>query len=79
MRRRALGVRDARQPRSEALAEMFAASPYTTSRILAEWRRRDILDAQRARIIIHDRERPAAAAGERADRTGPKTAASRMS
>lgn len=61
------------------LAEMIATSPYTTSRILAEWRRQDILDAQRTRIIIHDRERLAAVAGERAGRAVPKSAASRRS
>ncbi|HKX17759.1 MAG TPA: MEDS domain-containing protein [bacterium] len=37
------------------LAELVITSPYTVSRILAEWRRLDILDAQRTRILIHDR------------------------
>jgi Crp-like helix-turn-helix protein len=44
------------------LAELIVTSPYTVSRILAEWRRHDILDAQRTRIIVRDRERLAAIA-----------------
>jgi CRP/FNR family transcriptional regulator, nitrogen oxide reductase regulator len=48
------------------LAELAITSPYTVSRILAEWRRLDILDAQRTRIIIRDRERLAAIAEQRA-------------
>lgn len=39
----------------------------------------DILDAQRTRIIIHDRDRLAGAAGERAGGTTPKSAASKTS
>ncbi len=38
------------------LAELVVTSPYTVSRILAEWRRLRILDAQRTRIHIQDRE-----------------------
>ena len=48
------------------LAELTITSPYTVSRILAEWRRLEILDAQRTRIIIRDRERLAAIAEQRA-------------
>lgn len=44
------------------LAELVITSPYTVSRILAEWRRLDILDAQRTRIIVRDLERLAAIA-----------------
>jgi len=47
------------------LAEMVITSPYTVSRILAEWRRLDILDAQRTRILIRDRRRLAAIARQR--------------
>ena len=60
------------------LAEMTATSPYTASRILAEWRRQDILDAQRTRIIIHDRDRLAVVAGERAGSAAPKSAVAKM-
>lgn len=44
------------------LAELVITSPYTVSRILADWRRLDILDAQRTRIRIQDREQLAAIA-----------------
>jgi CRP-like cAMP-binding protein len=44
------------------LAELVITSPYTVSRILADWRRLDILDAQRTRIRIRDREQLAAIA-----------------
>lgn len=44
------------------LAELVITSPYTVSRILAEWRRLDILDAQRTRIVVRDLERLAAIA-----------------
>jgi CRP-like cAMP-binding protein len=44
------------------LAELVITSPYTISRILAEWRRLDILDAQRTRIRIQDSEQLAAIA-----------------
>jgi hypothetical protein len=44
------------------LAELVITSPYTISRILAEWRRLDILDAQRTRIRIQDGEQLAAIA-----------------
>jgi CRP-like cAMP-binding protein len=47
------------------LAELTITSPYTVSRILAEWRRLEILDAQRTRIIVRDRERLAAIAEQR--------------
>jgi CRP-like cAMP-binding protein len=44
------------------LAELTITSPYTVSRILAEWRRLEIVDALRTRIIVRDRERLAAIA-----------------
>jgi CRP-like cAMP-binding protein len=44
------------------LADMAITTPYTVSRILSEWRRLDILDAQRTRIIIREPERFAAIA-----------------
>jgi len=46
------------------LAELVITSPYTVSRILAEWRRLDLVDALRTRIVIRDRERLAAIADE---------------
>jgi Crp-like helix-turn-helix protein len=46
------------------LAELVITSPYTISRILAEWRRLDILDAQRTRIRIQDSEQLAAIAAQ---------------
>lgn len=46
------------------LAEMVITSPYTVSRILAEWRRSDILDVQRTRIMIRDWDRLAAIAAQ---------------
>ncbi|HEV2281628.1 MAG TPA: MEDS domain-containing protein [bacterium] len=58
------------------LAELAIASPYTVSRILAEWRRLDILDAQRTRIVIRDRDRLAAIAEQRVSRS---TARSKIS
>ena len=48
------------------LAEFVITSPYTVSRILADWRRRDILDAQRGRIVVRDQERLASIAEEHA-------------
>lgn len=50
------------------LAEMIGTTPYTVSRILAAWRREDIVDVRRGQIIVFDRRRLAAAAGLR--RTG---------
>lgn len=47
------------------LAELVITSPYTVSRILAEWRRLDILDVQRTRILIQDEDNLAAIAGRR--------------
>ena len=47
------------------LAELVITSPYTVSRILAEWRRLDILDAQRTRILIQDRDALAAIGEQR--------------
>ena len=49
------------------LADLVITSPYTVSRILAEWRRRDILDAQRTRIRIQDRDSLAAIAEQHVD------------
>ena len=46
------------------LAEMIGATSYTVSRVLAEWRRLDIADVQRERILILDRQRLAMIAGE---------------
>jgi CRP-like cAMP-binding protein len=45
------------------LAELAISSRYTVSRILADWRRLDMVDAQRARIVLRDRERLAHVAG----------------
>jgi len=58
------------------MAELAITSPYTVSRILAEWRRLDILDAQRTRILVQDQEQLAAIAGERVSRS---TAGSQIS
>jgi CRP/FNR family transcriptional regulator, nitrogen oxide reductase regulator len=44
------------------LAELAVATPYTVSRILADWRRLSIADAQRDRILLLDPERVAAVA-----------------
>jgi CRP-like cAMP-binding protein len=49
------------------LAEMAGTTQYTVSRLLADWRRLDIVDAQRDRILILQPLRLAAIAGE-ADR-----------
>jgi CRP-like cAMP-binding protein len=45
------------------LAEFTGSTPYTVSRILAEWRRLRIADARRERIIILNPQRIAAIAG----------------
>ncbi len=45
------------------LAELVIASPYTVSRILAEWRRLGVVDAQRERILLLDEPRITAIAG----------------
>jgi len=47
------------------LAELVITTPYTVSRILADWRRLGIADAQRERIVILDLKRMAAVAGLR--------------
>jgi CRP/FNR family transcriptional regulator len=47
------------------LAELVIATPYTVSRILADWRRLGIADAQREQILILDLKRLAAVAGLR--------------
>ena len=47
------------------LAELVIATPYTVSRILADWRRLGIADAQRERFLLLDRKRLAAVAGLR--------------
>ena len=57
------------------LAEMVITSPYTVSRILADWRRLDILDAQRTRILIHDQDSLSAIA----ERDVPAAADARIS
>jgi len=44
-------------------AEMIGTTYYTVSRALAEWRRLDIVDVQRQRILILDQKRLAAIAG----------------
>lgn len=44
------------------LAELVIATPYTVSRILADWRRLGIADAQRDRILLLDPKRVAAVA-----------------
>jgi CRP/FNR family transcriptional regulator, nitrogen oxide reductase regulator len=54
------------------LAEMIGATPYTVSRILAEWRRQDLVDAQRERIIVLNRNRLTAVAGEEETATTPR-------
>ena len=53
------------------LAELVVTSPYTVSRILAEWRRQDIVDAQRGRIVVRDRQRLASIAEERPTESKP--------
>ena len=45
------------------LAELVITTPYTVSRVLADWRRLGIADAQRERIVILDLKRMAAVAG----------------
>lgn len=44
------------------LAELVISTPYAVSRILADWRRLDIADAQRERILILDQDAMAALA-----------------
>jgi len=48
----------------EELGEMIAVTPYTVSRVLAEWRRLDVVDAQPGRILILNPERLRAVADE---------------
>jgi CRP/FNR family transcriptional regulator, nitrogen oxide reductase regulator len=55
------------------LAEMVITSPYTVSRILAEWRRQDIVDAPRGRIVVRDHERLASIAEEGAREPQPES------
>ena len=57
------------------LAELTITSPYTVSRILAAWKRRNIVDAQRERIVILDGWRLAAIAGVGRNDERPKQAA----
>lgn len=47
------------------LAELASTTPYTVSRLLAGWRRLNIVDAQRERIFILDQQRIADIAGVR--------------
>jgi CRP/FNR family transcriptional regulator, nitrogen oxide reductase regulator len=51
------------------LAELVGSTPFTVSRILAGWRRLDIADVQRERILILDGRRLAAIAGISRGRT----------
>jgi CRP/FNR family transcriptional regulator, nitrogen oxide reductase regulator len=46
------------------LSEMISATPYTISRILAEWRRQDIVDAHRDRILVLNEPRITVLAGD---------------
>lgn len=55
------------------LAELAITSPFTVSRILAEWRRLDILDAQRTRILIQDPDALAAVAEDRGSAPGARS------
>lgn len=48
------------------LAELVITTPYTISRILADWRRLGIADVQRERILLRDQKRLAAIADMRA-------------
>ena len=48
----------------QELAEMASTTPYTISRLLAAWRRLDIVDAQHDQILILQPQRLAAIAGE---------------
>lgn len=48
----------------QELAEMASTTPYTVSRLLAAWRRLDIVDAQHDRILILQPQRLAAIAEE---------------
>jgi len=57
------------------LAELVITSPCTVSRILSEWRRADIVDAQRTRILIQDLDHLAAVAGAGADGAALRAAA----
>jgi CRP-like cAMP-binding protein len=45
------------------LAELAITTPYTVSRVLAEWRRLRVVDAGRERILVLDQQRIAALAG----------------
>ncbi|TMJ10374.1 MAG: Crp/Fnr family transcriptional regulator [Bacillati bacterium ANGP1] len=49
----------------QELAELVITTPFTVSRILADWRRLGIADAQRDRILILDLKRIRAVAGLR--------------
>lgn len=49
------------------LAELVISTPYTVSRILADWRRLGVADAQRERILLLDQERLTAIAHMRED------------
>jgi len=48
----------------EELAELLNTTPYTISRILAEWRRRHLVTVQRDRMLLFDETRLEAIAGE---------------
>jgi CRP-like cAMP-binding protein len=48
----------------EELAELLNTTPYTISRILAEWRRLHLVAVQRDRILLFDDTRLGAIAGE---------------
>jgi len=48
----------------EELAELLNTTPYTISRILAEWRRRHLVTVERDRMLLFDETRLEAIAGE---------------
>ena len=54
------------------LAELVITTPYTISRILAEWRRLRIADVRREQILLQDPERIAAIAALRTGRELPE-------
>lgn len=53
------------QVSGQDLAELASTTPYTVSRLMAGWRRLNIVDAQRERILILDQQRIADIAGVR--------------
>jgi CRP/FNR family transcriptional regulator, nitrogen oxide reductase regulator len=61
--RRARGVTVEFSLSGQDLAELTSTTPYTVSRLLAKWRRLDIVDVQRDRIFVLDEPRLAVIAG----------------